>query len=72
MPQLPPNHGCWRLVHREHLSCKGFEGKEAKVLAVASAQMIDELHASGGKIPWKKLAVTDHILAIGLEWETGP
>ena len=59
-------------MHGEKLNCKGAEGKEARQLVKAATEMIDQLDGSGSKVPWRKLAARDHILAIGLTWATGP
>jgi RNA polymerase sigma factor (sigma-70 family) len=72
LPELPPEHGAWRLQPQENMQAKGADGKEAMKRAKEAREAIDQLVESQPRMGWKQMAERDHILTTGLRWITAP
>ncbi|MGE3803856.1 MAG: sigma-70 family RNA polymerase sigma factor [Gemmataceae bacterium] len=72
MPDLDPQHEGWMLVSREQISARGNEGREARKLYDKSQRLLVMLEATHGPVPWRRLALRDGILQVGLVWEPYP
>jgi hypothetical protein len=72
LPPLKVGHGAWRLLNQEQINGKGAEGKESKDFAKKARETIEKLTGDDKSIPWTEMANREHLLTIGLAWESAP